>query len=403
MITVFYDVDTRELFTSSTLRSCLDYIVLSTAAIFAFALPFVLSLPQVFFDKNKLKNNKKKFSQYALIFIVLATFGELLNMYRAGGMGLLAYGKAVYQAEVGNLFLSIPSTFFLQVGTFFLGLRLYLSYEERLYNAFKSKILVISIIILIPIMMLYFSIGFRSPILAISVAFIIGFTYFQSIKRVNRKVLGLIFIGYSALAILFGIRGQLKLLFLTGDWNAFNEYVVENKSYLLYYNPANNEFGASFMNYIHFHRKANTTPLLYGKSYLEGVLISIPGALLPFEKPLPIDFKFRDLYFSEYKEASRISGTGFSSIMEAQWNYGFLGPFLVYLVLGSFVWVLEFYRNSYKYLFIFPLFYAMIVPISQSFHRSASGFYVSYSILLVAFLIVIVLIKTILSSLRAIL
>lgn len=403
VITVFYDVDSRELFSSATLNSSCEYIWLSTMAIFAFSLPFILNVPQIFFDKRKLKNDKRKYSQYALLFIILATFGELLNMYRAGGVRLLAYGKAVYQAEVGDLFLSVPSTFFLQTGTFFLGLRLYLSYEEKIINSFKSKILIISIIIIIPIMLLYFSIGFRSPILAISIAFIFGFTYFQSIRSLNRKVLSLLFIGYSALAILFGIRGQLKLLFTTGNLDAFNEYVIQNKSYLKYYNPANNEFGASFMNYIKFHKKEQITPLLYGQSYLEGVLISIPGALLPFEKPLPIDFKFRDLYFSEYKEASRISGTGFSSIMEAQWNFGILGPFLVYFILGSIVWLLEFYRNRYKYLFIFPVFYAMILPIAQSFHRSSSGFYVSYTILLIVFLLFLTIIKSILSSIKSIL
>ncbi len=393
VLTVYFDVDTRNLFESATVASSCAYTTLSTLALFGFALPFLFFLPERKIEKTFLVEKKKRFSQYTLLFMVLATFGELLNMFRAGGVGLLSQGKAVYQAEVGALFITVPSIFFLQISLFFLGLRLYITYEKRISAIFKSKIVAVSLLLITPILLLYFSIGFRSPLLAIAIAFLMGATYFVSIKAVNRKVLALLFIGYSSLAILFGIRGQLKLLFLTGDWGAFNEYVIENKAYLQYYNPANNEFGASFMNYIKYHEAKDQTPLLYGQSYLEGFIIAIPGALLPFEKPQSIGYKFRDLYFSEYKKNSRIAGTGFSSVMEAEWNFGILGPFVVYFLIGGIFWLLEYFRNQYRFLFLFPLFYAMILPVSQSFHRSSSGFYVSYTILLVVFLVFLFMLK----------
>ncbi len=398
VLTVYFDADTRKLFESATLTSTCAYTALSTLALFGFSLPFLFFLPKRKFEKTFLMSKKKRFSQYTIFFLVLATFGELLNMYRAGGIGLLSQGKAVYQAEVGALFITIPSVFLLQIGLFFLGLRLYLTYEERILNLYKSKVLVVTMVLLTPILLLYFSIGFRSPLLAIAIAFLMGFSYFLSIKSINIKVLTFLFIGYSAMAILFGIRGQLKLLFLTGDWNAFNEYVIENKAYMRYYNPANNEFGASFMNYIKYHRSKEDTPLLLGQSYLEGFIIAIPGSLLPFEKPQSIAYKFRDLYFSEYKKNSRIAGTGFSSVMEAQWNFGVLGPFFIYFFVGCVCWLLEYLRNRYRLLFLFPLFYAMILPVAQSFHRSASGHYVSYIIFLSIFLVFLWGIKSLLKS-----
>ncbi|MBT8315754.1 MAG: oligosaccharide repeat unit polymerase [Maribacter sp.] len=395
VLTVYYNVDTRNLFASATPASSCAFTALSTLALFSFTIPFVFLLPSKPFNKVSLLRKKRKYTRYALLFLILATFGEILNMYRAGGLGLLSQGKAVYQAEVGALFITIPSVFLLQIALFFLGLRLYLTYESQVLRIFRSKIVFLSIFLITPILLLYFSIGFRSPLLAIAIAFLIGFTYFISIKSINIKLLGILFVGYSALAILFGIRGQLKLLFLTGDWDTFNEYVFENKAYLKYYNPANNEFGASFMNYIKFHEAKESTPLLYGQSYLEGFIIAIPGQLLPFDKPQSIGYKFRDLYFKEYKENSRIAGTGFSSIMEAQWNFGLLGPFVVYFVVGSITWVIEYFRNRYRFLSLFPLFYAMVLPLAQSFHRSSSGFYVSYVLFLSFFLLFLFIIKRI--------
>lgn len=393
VLTVFFAVDTRNLFAQATTESSCSYIALSTMALYAFSLPFIMKIPVRSINKERLFKSKKKFTRYAFLFVSIATLGELLNMYRAGGVGLLKQGKAVYQAKVGELFITIPSTFLLQVALFYLGLRLYITYEGRYFGIIKSKMFIANIMLLIPILMIYLSLGFRSPLLGMALAFTMGFTYFICIRLINKRILLLLFLGYSSLAILFGIRGQLKLLFLSGDWGVFKEYVIDNKAYLKYYNPANNEFGASYMNYIKYHQTKERTPLLLGLSYLEGFLIAVPGGILPFEKPQSIGYRFRDLYFSDYKKNSRIAGTGFSSIMEAEWNFGILGPFFVYLFLGLLVWMLEFFRNRYRFLFLFPLFYTMILPLTQAFHRSSSGFYVSYVILLVAFLISLYLIK----------
>ncbi len=393
VLTVFYDVDTRLLFTSSTPEAASSFIFSSTLGLFGFSIPFLFLTRIKKIDKKEFYHKQKMFSIYALLFMGIATLGEFLNIFRAGGLSLLALGKAGYQSKTADLFITFPSALFLQVGFFFLGLRMFLKYETNFKKAPRNKILLLSLILGLPIIFIYLSIGFRSPLLAIAIAFIMGFSYFIEVKSISRKVTLTIFIGYSILAILFGIRGQLKLLFATGDWDAFKQYTFEEKAYLKYYNPANNEFGISYMNYATYYNDDDKVKLLYGSSYLEGFLIVIPRAILPFEKPLPISFRFRDRYFSGYKKHGRIAGTGFSSIIEPQWNFGLLGPFFVFFVIGCGLWVLEYYRNRYRYLFIFPVFYAMLVPLAQSFHRSSSGYYISYTIILFLFLFLLFFFK----------
>lgn len=399
IFTVYLDIDTRKLFEGTSAGSSCSFLFLSTSGLFGLTLPFLIKLPKLKAVKEQLISKKDKFTKYALFFLIIATLGEIVNMIRAGGPSLISQGKVIYQAKVGALFITVPTMFLLQIALFFFGLRLYLTYEKKLFAAVRSKIFVVVLFLLAPILLLYFSIGFRSPLLAMAFAFIVGFTYFIGIKKANRRIIALFFIGYSAMAILFGIRGQLKLLFTTGDWSRFEKYVFEDKAYLRYYNPANNEFGASYMNYIKYYNAKEKTTRLFGKSYFEGFIIAIPSALLPFEKPTPIGYKFRDLYFKEYKRRSRIAGTGFSSIMEAHWNFGFLGPIVIYSLLGCFFWLLEYYRNKNRFLFVFPVFYAIMIPLAQSIHRSSSGFYVSYIILILVLLFIIVLVKTLLKEL----
>jgi len=392
VLTILFDIDNRRIFTESTPEIACSYIFSSTLGLFSLSIPYMFVIKIKDFNGIEVVNRKKQFSLYAIFFIVVATLGELTNLFRAGGIELLASGKAIYQAATSDLFITFPTILFLQIGFFFLGLRLFITYGKNLKRIPKNILFLLIIIISTPVIVIYLSMGFRSPLLAIAIAFLMGISYFLVLKTIDRKIVFFVFVGYSLLAILFGVRGHLRLLFTTGDWGRFHQYIIKEKTFLYYYNPANNEFGAPFKNYTKFYKDKDKTPFLYGSSYFQGFYIIIPRKLLPFDKPTPISYKFRDKYFKEYT-ASRIAGSGFSSIMEAEWNFGIIGVSFVYFLTGCFFWLLEYLRNRYKFLFVFPLFYAMIVPMAQYYHRSSSGYMVSTTIFLCIFLLFLYLCK----------
>lgn len=392
ILTVIFDIDNRRLFIDSTPESACLYIFISTLGLFGLSIPYLIKIKEVIIPIETQLNKKQQFTFLALFFVILSLMGELSNIFRAGGFELLKYGKAVYQAKTADIFITFPSALFLQIGYFFLGLRMYLSYNNNYLKSLKNKIFILTTLIAVPLLFIYISVGFRSPLLGVFIAYAMGYSYFITLKTIKKKALLFIFIGYSLMAILYGIRGQLRLLFTSGDWDRFNYYVFQEKTFLYYYNPANNEFGAPYTNYIKFYNDNDNT-LLYGESYLSGFLIPIPRALLPFKKPLPISYKFRDKYFNSWKKSSRIAGSGFSYVMETQWNFGIIGPFIVYFFTGCLFWLLEYFRNKNKFLLFFPLFYAVFLPLTQSIHRSSFGFLISNIIVLTISILLIVVLR----------
>lgn len=395
VLTVFFDVDGRKLFTESTPESACAYLFVSTLGLVGMSIPYLLEIKQISIDKSLFFIKKNQFTVFALFFLAVAFIGEMTNIFRAGGFEILKYGKGFYQSKTGDILITIPSALLLKIGYFFLGLRMFLSYELNYLKVFKNKLFITAVTISLPLIIIYLSVGFRGHLLGVIIAYLIGYSYFICIDKIKPKIVLFIFLGYSSMAILYGVRGQLKHLFTSGNWERFNYYVFQEKSYLVYFNPAHNEFGAPYMNYIKFYNDKDNT-LLYGESYLSGLLIPIPRFLFPFEKPLAITYKFRDKYFNSWKKSSRVAGSGFSYVMEAQWNFGLIGPFIVYFLSGCFFWLLEYFRNKKKFMLFFPLFYAIFFPFAQSIHRSSFGFLMANVIVVTILLLALVLIKLIL-------
>lgn len=397
VLTVLFDIDNRRLFLESTNGSACLYLFISTLGLFGMSIPYIITIENVDIDKEKYSDRITQFTLLTVIFVCLSLLSEFINVYRAGGLDILRYGKAVYQAKTGGVFITLPSASLLKIGFFFLGLRMYLTYSNRFFAVLKNKLFLFVLLIASPIILIYLSVGFRGHLLGVFIAYLVGYSYYLSIHKVRRKVVLFIFLGYSSMAILYGIRGQLRHLFTSGNWDRFDYYVFQKKSYLLYYNPANNEFGAPYVNYTKFYNDKDNK-LLYGKSYLDGFIIPIPRAVLPFKKPTPITYTFRDKYFSSWKNTSRIAGSGFSYVMEAQWNFGLFGPLLVYFFTGSFFWFLEYLRNKNRYVLFMPLFYAMMLPFAQSIHRSSFGFIMANVIVISLLVGILVILKKIIPN-----
>lgn len=118
----------------------------------------------------------------------------------------------------------------------------------------------------------------------------------------------------------------------------------------------------------------------YGETYVKGLLLCVPSFLYPGEKPQQITYEFRDKYFASEASRSSIAGTAFSSIMEAQWNFGYIGIVIMYIIYG---YTIKHIENKIKYKNIFnAVIYLCIAPCIIRFHRSALGDIVSYIILM---------------------
>ena len=141
--------------------------------------------------------------------------------------------------------------------------------------------------------------------------------------------------------------------------------------------------------------KSNTTSLSkthiefkFGETYLRGLVIWIPSFMCIGEKPQQITYEFRDSYFPSEAKRSSIAGTAFSSILEAYWNFGYLGVFVIYFIVAYLLQKLDLYWKNYSE-FSF-LLYILISPFLISFHRSALGDIISNIILKALALLVFV-------------
>lgn len=104
---------------------------------------------------------------------------------------------------------------------------------------------------------------------------------------------------------------------------------------LTWLNPANTEFGAAYRSLIGI---AEHVPKNYGfkfgLSYVEAWIILIPGFLFP-NRPLAPSQWFASTFYPDVYNAG--GGFGMMALGEAYLNFGYLGPVLVFSILGRLV------------------------------------------------------------------
>ena len=123
------------------------------------------------------------------------------------------------------------------------------------------------------------------------------------------------------------------IVLLRDDPEEFFEEAFSQNRITQALNPSTNEFGVGFANFNELYVSENYE-FLFGKSYLQGFLITFPSFIYIGEKPQQITYVFRDTYFYSESLRSSIAGTGFSSILEAYWNFGFPGVLFMYIIFG---------------------------------------------------------------------
>ncbi|GIV17135.1 MAG: hypothetical protein KatS3mg022_2570 [Armatimonadota bacterium] len=312
------------------------------------------------------------YMRIALLLILFATAGEFLNLIRAGGISILLAGKAVYQAATADIKLTFPTSSFALLAFAFLGIHhswRFAQSHSGISKGSQSFDDLLFLVLCTPLLLVHLILGQRLEIASYVAAFVLGCTYRAPVERFpTRWAVGLLLV-YLLLSPLYGFRWAFPL-WISGKAVDLPAETVQ-KLLLSSLNPAVNEFGSPFGNYS-LVMQAGIADLYYGSTFLRDLTVAIPGFLYPGEKPTSITYEFRDRFFADWSSRSRISGTAFSSLLEARMNFGDLGALLVFFAYGSLLAVLEILRNRYESPW-FAAFYCSFGLFALVVHRSSTG------------------------------
>lgn len=332
------------------------------------------------------RSTNTNYFRFAIIAGILSSLSEGLNFVRAGGFGAISKGKAFYQGAVNDLVLNIPYEGFFYIsialfGLFFSSLK---GKGEKYFTYVAPFLISIAFVLFVNI-----RIGERGTLLVAMVIFVLAFTIHKRIRRINFSYVVLIAILYIGFNVFTLLREQ------SVEYKGFTKFLTtyDNRLYRLM-NPANTEFGAAALNYrIFIKRKGEDYQYKLGQTYTEITTAFVPRYVYP-NKPKGIIFEFRDKYFSERKEMGSTAGTGFSSLLEAYMNFGYFGPFLVYLIFMFLLIFMESKKGRNR-LFI-DLLYLLLFNVFLIFSRSASQYILYTFFLYVAQIIVVVVVYKVL-------
>lgn len=299
----------------------------------------------------------------------LTTLFELINLMRVGGFLMLFVGKGVYQSAVGDLFLTLPSEVMYSICGAFIGL--YLGCQKKNQRTCIQRALIMTIIFLAPFLLCKIILGQRGVLISSVLSGLSTYTAFCPIKKIQPKMIVLAAVAYVFLMFLYTNRGIVSLLLENPE--VFWEKALDFERLKQNLNPGDSEFGASFGNFCMFYEKYGIDyDYKFGLTYLQGLVVPIPSFLYIGTKPTQITYAFRDEFFSSWANRSRIASTGFSSILEAYINGGFLGILFVYFVVGIILKKIEKrYRSSDDVLAM--IMFSGVVSSCMSFSRSAFG------------------------------
>lgn len=310
-------------------------------------------------ERKKLKQPKyldRNILYLSFTMSALASISQLANFIRVGGFKSVAKGKAYYQSAVSELPLDISADglFYIAVALFSISL---IHHSNKLKNS-AIFIALGSFYLLLNIM-----IGERGAlVVAIAVA-ALGYTYFDKVKwpKLRYVIIGAIaFFFFNVITILREPYASFNGLSFFSDYSQKLIHLA---------NPANTEFSAAAYNYRIYLNEVDEIDYRFGNTYMEIAVGMMPTYVLK-DKPQTITYEYRDRFHSERKEQGSIAGTAFSSLLEAYLNFHYWGPFLIYLLFGTVLILIEsfkFYPSAFSH-----VYYLMFFNIVMIFSRTGS-------------------------------
>jgi hypothetical protein len=297
---------------------------------------------------------------------VAATLGEVVNLVRTGGAATLIAGKAAYQSAVTDLPFTVPTQQLIAIAIATACVAFGRAQSQRTTVRWWAAL----IFAILPVVVEWALLGRRGPLLTAGVVFLLGMRWSMPIQRMRWRHVLLGIVVYLGMAFLHVNRAVVGRVILDGDITLLVDRLRDADRLEYAMNPSSNEFGAPLGNTSEVFLRGGATSWFQGNSYLVGLTLPIPGFLYPGQKPTQVSFAFRDRYFGSESEYGTVSGTGFSSILEAYLNFGLLGPLAVYLVVGMLLVASDQYRNHGAIGWRSVLLLAMS-PALVIFHRSA--------------------------------
>lgn len=300
----------------------------------------------------------------AIFLCTLSAIFDFINNLRVGFEYLLL-DKAEYQSQIQSLSFTVPTSklYLVALTMFCLGVALH----DRKVNKWKCLMFLIG---LSPSIIIHLMTGQRGYLLTVVGVAFLSITYFKIIKLSALKFKYLFFssILYISLVVLTVIRGVIGYSIEVGDYSLVQERLSNTELIVKRLNPAESEFGAPFGNFSEFIIKGGDS-LQYGQTYLIAPVVLIPSFIYPGDKPTQAIYQFRDTFFQDEKYRGEIASTGFSSILEAFMNFGYLGVFFIFFLFAKLILLLE--KSIWKSISLFtPLFAISLFNLSRSFHRS---------------------------------
>jgi oligosaccharide repeat unit polymerase len=302
----------------------------------------------------------------AIILAGVATLFEAINVYRAGGLGLVLGGKLVYQSAVTALTGTLPSEYAARAAIAMLAL--WISVTRGMPKALSYKRALAFLVIICPVVATYIYLGRRTEILALIMILFVAGTWTNPVRRLTPRLVLSVATVYLAFVIVMILR---ETVFHPDQGRITTDYFAAVGLHALL--PTRGEFGAPFSVFSEYLNRAGAAAFLWGKSYLDGFALVVPSFLYPGEKPVQLDVAFYTLINAgTAKVPGGIAGYGYSPILEAYVNFGSIGVVLVFFLTGLALTALERLRVRTGVLTV-TLLYLMVLPMGQQFHRSTFG------------------------------
>lgn len=319
------------------------------------------------------RRSPRLLAQYSIVLGGVASAMEVINLIRVGGVPVLLEGKALYQSLTAELPMNLPSEEVAMLAAAIMALAVGASRGPSWARSARVSRLYMMVfaLTLLPLLAVAVWLGQRGLLLGWVLIALVGVTYSVSIRRITFGMGSLALVVYLGMGVIYASRGSRGAALYSGDWSAILKNTLARQAVLQAINPASNEFGATLGNFSEYLKTGTQAPGL-GRSYLVSLVLPIPSSLYPGRKPQQIGYEFRDLVFPAEAERGSIAGTGYSSILEAYYNFREVGVLVVYALMGMVLVTVERYRTRSPSLW-FAVIYLMFLPSAVTFHRTAFG------------------------------
>lgn len=345
------------------------YIIIYNLCIAALIIGITLS----YRASNKKEVNISNFDliltiKISILLAMITSFMAILDFIRAGGISVLLQGRAVYMQALSRLPLTLPTNDIAKLSFVIFISSISIAKNRGLKLNYKLNFIKIFILLSPYITILIIS-GSRMSLVAFIFIGIMGYSYLNPSIRIKKIYIICIIIGYLLMGFIYMNRGYIPHAISTGDWSKVFENMSNKELIIESLSPGTNEFSVGFGNFNEYYI-SNKKNLRLGSSYIKDLNVMIPGFLYPGEKHKTITYEFRDEFFYEESKRSSIAGTGFSAMLEAYMNFGYLGMPLIYMIFGFIIGKLEIKRrisSSYVYMLAYLIIFQSV---TMTFHRT---------------------------------